>query len=154
MSVVQRILMLLLAAAFIVAAAGYAYLQRVERQAAEQRADQAAQQLADAKATIAQLHSREAQLEALRRQAAAAAADLERALSTRETEIRRLQRENEDLRHWAALSLPEPVARLRRRPALTGADAYRQYLSDAEPLHAAGGGTGDQRRPAPGGGTR
>lgn len=135
------------------AVAGFGYVQHLKREAAELRADQAEQQLVDAKRTIDQLHERETRLNALRQQAEAVQADLQRFLSNRETEIRRLQRENQELRDWADRPLPEPVARLRRRPALTGADAYRQHLSDAEPLHAAGGGTGDQRRPEPGGGT-
>ncbi|MBD0683302.1 MULTISPECIES: Rz-like lysis system protein LysB [Pseudomonas] len=65
---------------------------------------------------------------------------LRQGLAKREQTIEALKRENEDLRDWAGQPLPELARRLRERPALTGADAYRQWLSGRGALHAAGNG--------------
>lgn len=63
---------------------------------------------------------------------------LRQGLAKREFTIEALKRENADLRNWAAQLLPDAVRRLRERPALTGADAYRQWLSGRGAVHAAG----------------
>lgn len=63
---------------------------------------------------------------------------LRQGLAKREQTIEALKRENEDLRNWADQPLPELARRLRERPALTGADAYRQWLSGRGALHPAG----------------
>ncbi|WP_431080125.1 Rz-like lysis system protein LysB [Pseudomonas thivervalensis] len=63
---------------------------------------------------------------------------LRRGLAKREQTIEALKRENEDLRNWADQPLPELARRLRERPAFTGADAYRQWLSGRGALHPAG----------------
>jgi LysB family phage lysis regulatory protein len=65
---------------------------------------------------------------------------LRQGLAKRELTIEALKRENVDLRNWAAQPLPDAARRLRERPALTGADAYRQWLSGRGALHP----TGDQ----------
>lgn len=65
---------------------------------------------------------------------------LRQGLAKRELTIEALKRENVDLRNWAAQLLPDAARRLRERPALTGADAYRQWLSGRGALHP----TGDQ----------
>ena len=54
---------------------------------------------------------------------------LRQGLEKRERTIKELKRENAELRDWAAQPLPDAARRLRERPALTGADAYRQWLS-------------------------
>ena len=54
---------------------------------------------------------------------------LRQGLARREQKIEVLKRENTVLRDWAAQPLPDVARRLRERPALTGADAYRQWLS-------------------------
>ena len=54
---------------------------------------------------------------------------LRQGLALREQQIEGLKRENTALRYWAAQPLPDVARRLRERPALTGADAYRQWLS-------------------------
>ena len=54
---------------------------------------------------------------------------LRQGLIRREQQIEVLKRENTVLRDWAAQPLPDAARRLRERPALTGADAYRQWLS-------------------------
>lgn len=65
---------------------------------------------------------------------------LRQGLAKRELTIEALKRENADLRKWADQPLPDAARRLRERPALTGADAYRQWLSGRGAMHA----TGDQ----------
>jgi len=59
--------------------------------------------------------------------------------------IRRLQRENDDYKNWAATQLPNVVKRLRQRPAITGADQYRQYLSARNTLHTQPNSAGTER---------
>ena len=54
---------------------------------------------------------------------------LRQGLALREQQIEGLKRENAALRDWAAQPLPDVARRLRERPAITGADAYRQWLS-------------------------
>jgi len=54
---------------------------------------------------------------------------LRQGLIRREQQIEVLKRENTVLRDWAAQPLPDVARRLRERPALTGADVYRQWLS-------------------------
>ena len=63
---------------------------------------------------------------------------LRQGLTLREQQIEVLKRENTVLRNWAAQSLPDVARRLRERPALTGADAYRQWLSGRGAVPAAG----------------
>ncbi|WP_095189069.1 Rz-like lysis system protein LysB [Pseudomonas sp. Irchel 3E19] len=63
---------------------------------------------------------------------------LRQGLAKRELTIEALKRENVDLRNWAAQLLPDAARRLRERPALTGADAYRQWLSGRGAVYAAG----------------
>ncbi|WP_422394677.1 Rz-like lysis system protein LysB [Pseudomonas idahonensis] len=63
---------------------------------------------------------------------------LRQGLAKRQLTIEGLKRENADLRAWADQPLPDIARRLRERPALTGADAYRQWLSDRGALQPAG----------------
>ena len=53
---------------------------------------------------------------------------LRHSLAQRELHIETLHNENADLRNWARQPLPAAARRLRERPALTGAEAYRQWL--------------------------
>lgn len=61
--------------------------------------------------------------------------DLRRELDVRKQQIKELKRENADLREWAAVQLPAAARRLRQRPAITGAAAYRDWLSSRNALH-------------------
>lgn len=61
--------------------------------------------------------------------------DLRRELDVRKQQIKELKRENAELREWAAAQLPIAARRLRQRPAITGADAYRDWLSGRNALH-------------------
>ena len=54
---------------------------------------------------------------------------LRQGLARREQQIEGLKRENTELRDWTTQPLPDAARRLRERPTLTGADAYRQWLS-------------------------
>jgi LysB family phage lysis regulatory protein len=67
---------------------------------------------------------------------------LRQGLTNRERSIEALKRENAELRIWADQPLPDAARRLRERPALTSADAYRQWLSGRGAVPAAGNGTG------------
>ena len=68
---------------------------------------------------------------------------LRQGLARREQQIEVLKRENTVLRDWAAQPLPDVARRLREHPALTGADAYRQWLSGSGAVPT----TGDSPNP-------
>jgi LysB family phage lysis regulatory protein len=55
-------------------------------------------------------------------------------LANREQQIEVLKRENSYLRLWASQPLPAAARRLRERPAITGAAAYRDWLSGSGAL--------------------
>lgn len=59
-------------------------------------------------------------------------------LAKRERTIEELKRENDELRNWATQPLPDAARRLRERPALTGAAAYRDWMSGRGAVRAAG----------------
>lgn len=63
---------------------------------------------------------------------------LRQGLAKRERTIEELKRENAELRTWATQPLPDAARRLRERPALTGADAYRQWMSGRGAVPVAG----------------
>ena len=62
---------------------------------------------------------------------------LRQGLTDREIQIEVLKRENSDLRAWAIQPLPDAARRLRQRPAITGAAAYRAWLSGSGALRPA-----------------
>ncbi|MGT3170584.1 Rz-like lysis system protein LysB [Yersinia enterocolitica] len=66
----------------------------------------------------------------LRQQVASA----DQLLAQRNSQIKRLYRENATLRRWADAPLPDDIIRLRQRPAFTGAADYRQWLSEGHSL--------------------
>lgn len=70
-------------------------------------------------------------------------------LSQREADIGALQRENAEIRAWADTVLPADIARMRTHPALTGANAYAQYLSGRDAVRAAGDGADPKRGSEP-----
>ncbi len=63
--------------------------------------------------------------------------ELSMTAATRADTIKRLKRENAELRSWADSPLPDPVIRLLKRPAITGAADYQAHLSGSDPLPAA-----------------
>ena len=58
--------------------------------------------------------------------------------ATREQTIKRLKRENAELKEWADRPLPDAVVRLLQRPALTGAADYQDHLYSPGALPTAG----------------
>lgn len=62
--------------------------------------------------------------------------------ATRADTIKRLKRENAELKAWADRPLPAAVVGLLQRPALTGAADYQAHLSRPDTLPAAAGGSG------------
>lgn len=112
--------------------------------AAEARADLAEQQLSESQqreqeslVVIDALWENARRLEAQRRALDEQQAALTRTASNRQATIEELQRENATLRAWSGTRLPAAVIRLRRRHAVTGADAYHQSVRDPEPLQPA-----------------
>lgn len=73
--------------------------------------------------------------------------DFRNALDRRMFDFDRLKNENPEIRNWADAVLPDPVARLRERPALTGSAAYADYLRTRDAVQPAGGGATNERRP-------
>lgn len=63
--------------------------------------------------------------------------DLRREIDVRRRRIQELEDENADLKAWAGQPLPAAARRLRQRPVLTGAAAYREWLSSGNALPAA-----------------
>lgn len=63
---------------------------------------------------------------------------LRQGLAKRERTIEELKLENAELRTWATQPLPDVARWLRERPALTGADAYRQWMSGRGAVPVAG----------------
>ncbi|AGA74245.1 LysB family transcriptional regulator [Pseudomonas plecoglossicida] len=74
--------------------------------------------------------------------------ELRQGLAARQRTIEALKHENDQLRDWARQLLPDAARRLRERPALTGADAYRQWLSGGGPVRPAGDSAEGQRGPS------
>ena len=64
--------------------------------------------------------------------------ELSMTAATRADTIKRLKRENAELKEWADRPLPDPVVRLLQRPALTGAADYQAHLSSPGALPTAG----------------
>ena len=64
--------------------------------------------------------------------------DLTITAATRADTIKRLKRENAELKEWADRPLPDPVIRLLKRPTITGAADYQAHLSGADSLPTAG----------------
>lgn len=65
-------------------------------------------------------------------------AEIRATLHRRELTIRSLQRENDEMRQWAGVSLPDAVVRLREHPTYTGAAAYRERLPHPDTVQPAG----------------
>lgn len=117
------------------AAAATLALVSQQRQDAEDRNDRQA-------STITALHD---SLQAERKAQSALRTmqdQLRQGLAARQSQIEDLKRENQELREWAAQQLPDAARRLRQRPTITGADAYRNWLSGRGAVPTAGDGAG------------
>lgn len=115
----------------IAAADTRADLAAERQQAAEQRIDRQAVVINSLQDNLAKERGAQKTLRTQQDQ-------LRTALATRNRTIEDLTLENEALRQWAAVELPAAARRLRERPALTGADAYRDWLSRGDALRTAG----------------
>jgi LysB family phage lysis regulatory protein len=107
---------------------------------AAERAEQADENAARHQATAAALEKVIADERTAQTTLQSQIATLRTALATRQRDIEELKRENQALRDWADQPLPAAARRLRERPALTGADAYRDWLSRRDAVRAAGDG--------------
>lgn len=133
-------------AALIAACAGVVWVQSIRLDAAEasavlqqDRAQQAAQR---AESIASELDRMTERLHTEQREQAELAATqqyLQLALHARQQHIEDLKRENQQLRDWTALPLPDAARRLRQRPAIAGADGYREWLSRRDAVPTAGG---------------
>lgn len=65
-------------------------------------------------------------------------ASAESRLASRAASLEKLKHENAALRAWVDTALPADVIRLRERPELAGATAYREWLSARDGVSAAG----------------
>ncbi|EGT4441745.1 LysB family phage lysis regulatory protein [Cronobacter sakazakii] len=68
----------------------------------------------------------------------AAAEETRALLQARQRHIEDLTRDNEEYRRWAAAPLPAVAVRLRQRPAITGGQSYRDWLSQNNALPPVG----------------
>lgn len=66
-------------------------------------------------------------------------------ITKHEQTIRTLEQENEQLKIWSNTRLPDAVISLRRRPAITGGESYRNWLSERDTLPVTGIKPADQR---------
>lgn len=126
----------LYALALLAALALAVWVQTLRLDAAKARADQAVSLLDQSKAQTRQvaMHANRLAVALSKERTAQASLRstqnlLRQGLTDRQQQIEALKRENSDLRAWADQPLPEPARRLRQRPAITGAAAYRAWLS-------------------------
>ncbi|SIR45041.1 Rz-like lysis system protein LysB [Pseudomonas sp. A214] len=117
--------------------------QRIE--VADVKADLAGQAASTARARATRSEETAAQLQASLQEERAAQAklrsvqdQLRQGLAARQRMIEDLKRENAELRLWADQPLPDAARRMRERPAITGAAAYRDWLSGRGALHPIG----------------
>lgn len=129
----------------LVAANAWQYKQ-IQAQAARTAA--AEQSASDRLTTINQLQESATVRATAEKDLALSQLALRKTLTRREQQIKELERENLQYRDWAETHLPDTTQRLRRRPALTSARDYQQWLmSQSDSLPAARNIADDQRRP-------
>lgn len=126
-------------ALLVMAAMAYLYVDglRAKLSKAEDDTRTARQEVVDRDATITELR-------ALQQRQEVAAAKLEgerngirQALNNREILMRKMQDEIPEIRAWSVAAVPDPVVRLREHGPISGAAAYRQFLSQSPALPAA-----------------
>lgn len=110
---------------------------QAEQQLAIERAEQS-EQLASHHQANAERLARQLETERDAQQQLRTTQDQLRAiLARRLQQIEDLKRENQELRDWADQPLPAAARRLRGRPAITGADGYRDWLSRRDAMQPA-----------------
>lgn len=103
------------------------------------------QQQTERLATAAALLERNSDLQA---QAQAVLASIQTLAGQRAQHYERLEHENPAVQAWGVVPLPADVVRLRERPAFVSAAAYREWLSEADTVPAAGEPSQAEPRPA------
>ena len=134
-------------AALVAALAGAQYVRALQgRLATAQDAARQAKQGVDARdAIIARLLTDASEKDEQRAQLDRTRRTVDATLAAYQLQLRRLIDENEAVRAWAAVRLPDDVVRLHSSPALIGADDYAQRVRDSDALHSAGDRSADQR---------
>ncbi|SFB30743.1 phage lysis regulatory protein, LysB family [Azotobacter beijerinckii] len=122
---IARLLMLIVPPVIVALYVFGLHQQRDEAKAAAQQATEQRDQLARQTTTLAADLAKERAAQAGLR---ATQDDLRAVLARRQSQLEDLKHENQELRDWAARPLPDAARRLLERPALTGADAYRERL--------------------------
>ncbi len=105
-------------------------LANQKREATEDQVTQLTGERDRLTATLTEQRAAQAQLQTTQK-------DLRREIDVRKRRIQELEDENADLKAWAGQPLPAAARRLRQRPVLTGATAYREWLSSGNALPAA-----------------
>ncbi|QNR00371.1 hypothetical protein BGI51_11580 [Pseudomonas oryzihabitans] len=101
-----------------------------KREAAEDQVTQLTGERDHLTDTLTEQRAAQAQLQTTQK-------DLRREIDVRRRRIQELEHENAELKAWAGQPLPAAARRLRQRPVLTGATAYREWLSSGNALPAA-----------------
>ncbi len=109
---------------------------------AEQRLQTAEQRNARQAATITRLTGELATQRLAQQALQQTLSDQRQAHATDQLKKKERRREDPPHANWAAQPLPAAARRLHQRPAITGADGYRQWLSGRDALHAAPGEAG------------
>lgn len=137
-AIAWRVAGALLALLLAGAGAWYVYALRAELHTTQTERDDAQQASRDRDTVIKSLQDTAKRNEVARTKLETNQAGIRSTLTDRETLIRTLQNENAELRTWATGPVPAPVVRLREHEAITGAAAYREYLSRSSALQPAG----------------
>jgi LysB family phage lysis regulatory protein len=133
----------LISALFVGALGLVIYVQRDRLNAIQERVERAEQATRDRDGTIKTLTDTAARDKRAVAKLQAARENIAATLNERENLIESLQHDTATIRSWADTPLPDAIARLRDRPATTGADHLPQRLPASDALPAAGGGTQD-----------
>jgi LysB family phage lysis regulatory protein len=133
----------IIAALFVAVLGLVIYVQRGSLIAAQERVERAEQATRDRDGTIKTLTEAAARDRLATAKLQAARENIAATLNERENLIESLQHDNATIRSWADTPLPDAIARLRDRPAATGADHLPQRLSASDALPVAGGGAQD-----------
>lgn len=125
------------------------WMQQQRITTAEARADLAGERLQTANqrndrqaATIVRLGGEVAAQRADQLALQQTTSDLRQAQATDQLKKKERRREDPPHANWAEQPLPDAARRLHQRPAITGADGYRQWLSGRHALHARPGSAG------------
>lgn len=129
----------LIAGLLAMAAGFYIASLRSELELAAEELTHAQQGVVDRDNLIDQLRDKERNNDLARARLEGERGAIQTVLQTRETLIRKLQRENDEFRAWAAIAVPGPVTRLREHEVIVGAAAFRERMSKGASLSPAGG---------------